>query len=625
MPKYAVHAITMEKAAEKLPAYGGTQQADILLGHRNLAVTGALGPDIFFWAPDYTICQVLLKIFEAWDSLVKIYDESVISDIADAINEIKAAVGDALEATIGPSYDLIMKVVEEFRETTSLFEETIKYGALSMAVGVDNLIADAGDLPTVTHRIFDMFKPPLQDKKPEDDWYWFDMLHYRYVGDFAGNLLKNARQPEQKAYAYGYLTHIATDLVGHGYVNQIVGGPYRTHVQRHVAMESFLDTWALSNYKNKNIATDLVNYLDLPDSLPGEVVDMLYSAFLNAYQGKPHPHLLGGEGFLSRDDIVTTYSLFKRITTLMESRIKKPEEPFSEVMQILEDALRDFSPPPSPPDIFEGDCSVWDFLSFGITEKSRDCYKQAVEAIGEFFEYLGELLEWTFESIKQIFQFLLALPTTAIVAVVLGLLYIIQLSIYKVLSSIRDYLALSGILYPSIEMVYTAHGRNLLLPCVCGISDDFPHTYYSGSCLMCPDSPIELPQTIPSWYRVIIEGNSASEAQVKALMQTLISGVIETRPLNLQALGAYAAAASPEATRGLYLSLGGGSAGKPQQGNPSEIGSAADVAAWMITNQDNPITLTNWNLDSDRGYAYKQWAGTLPTSPNRNITNERYI
>jgi len=121
MPKYAVHAITMEKAAEKLPAYGGTQQADILLGHRNLAVAGALGPDIFFWAPDYTICQVLLKIFEAWDSLVKIYDESVISDIADAINGIKAAAGDALEATIGPSYDLIMKVVEEFRETTSLF------------------------------------------------------------------------------------------------------------------------------------------------------------------------------------------------------------------------------------------------------------------------------------------------------------------------------------------------------------------------------------------------------------------------------------------------------------------------------------------------------------------------
>jgi hypothetical protein len=142
---------------------------------------------------------------------------------------------------------------------------------------------------------------------------------------------------------------------------------------------------------------------------------------------------------------------------------------------------------------------------------------------------------------------------------------------------------------------------------------------------MCPDSPLEFPQPIPSWYKGIIEGDSANEAQVKALMQTLIGGVIETTPLNLQALGAYAAAASPDATRGLYLSLSSGSAGKPQQGSPQEIGSAANVAAWMITNPDNPITLTNWNLDSDRGYAYKQWNGNLPSPPNQTITDERYI
>lgn len=620
MPKYAMHTIVMEKTAEKLPAYQGAQQADILLNNRDLAVAGALGPDIFFWAPDYTICQVLLKIFDAWDSLVKLYDDSIISDIVDAVDAIKGAVGSVLEETIGPSYDLIMRVVEEFQETAALFEETLKYGALSAAIGVDNLIADMGSLPTVTHRVFDMFKPPLQDGKPESEWYWFDMLHYRYVGDFAANLLRNAVQPGQKAYAYGYLTHIATDLVGHGYVNQIVGGPYRTHVQRHVVMESFLDTWALSNYKRKDIAFELVDYLNLPEDLPGGVVDMLHRAFLNAYDGKPHPYLMGGDGFLTRDDILTTYSLFRRITGLMESKIRKPEEPFSEVMQILEDALRDFSPPPSPPDIFGGDCSVWDFLSFGITEKSWDCYKKAIEAIGEFFEYLGELLEWTFESIKKIFQFLLALPTTAIVAVVVGLLYVIQLSIYKVLTSLRDYLALSGILYPSIEMVYTAHGRNLLLPCTCGISEGFPHTYFSGSCLMCPDSPIELPQTAASWYQVNIEGGSASESQVKELMRSLIGGVIETNPLNLQALWVYATAQSPEDTRRLYLSQG--TIGKPGEGSGLHIGSAADVAAWMITNPEDPVTLTNWNLDSDRGYAYKQWAGTLP---DQNIDNERYI
>ena len=150
MPKYAVHTIVMENTAEKLPGYQGQQQADILLGNRNLATVGAIGPDIFFWAPDYEICQVLLDIYEGWDSLVKIYDESIISDIADAINAIENAAGNVLEATIGPSYELIQKVIEEFEETATLFEETLKYGALSAAIGVDNLVADMGNMPTVT-------------------------------------------------------------------------------------------------------------------------------------------------------------------------------------------------------------------------------------------------------------------------------------------------------------------------------------------------------------------------------------------------------------------------------------------------------------------------------------------
>ncbi len=620
MPKYAVHTIAMEKTAEKLPSYEGAQQADILLSNRNLAVTGAIGPDIFFWAPDYKICVVLLEIFDAWDSLVKIYDESIISDIADAINTIEDAVGNVVEAAIGPSYALINKVIKEFEETADLFEETLKYGALSAAIGVDNLVADMGKMPTVTHSIYNLFKPPLQDGKTEKDWYWFDMLHYRQVGAFAGNLLNKAVEPEQKAYAYGYISHIATDLVGHGYVNQIVGGPYRTHVQRHVVMESFLDAWALSNYHNKDISSQLNNYLSLPENLPGSVIDLLDNTFRDTYHDKPHPHLMSGDGFLTRNDLEETYALFSRITRLMGSKIKKPEEPFSAVMQILEEALKDFSAPPAPPDVFEGDCDVLDFLSFGLTSRSRDCYKKAVDAIAELFAYLADMLEWTFKSIKKIFEFLLALPVTAAVSVVLGLIYVIQLCLYKILTSLRDYLSLSGLLYPSTGMVYTAHGRNLLLPCYCGISGDFPHSYFSGSCLKCPDSPIELPKTAPSWYRMNLEGETASDAQVKQQMQELIGGFIENNPLNLQVLSAYSLAASPEETRGVYATSGNFTGQFP--GTRAEPGSAANVASWMITNPENSITLTNWNLDSDRGFGYKQWSGTLP---GLNVNDEEYI
>jgi hypothetical protein len=636
MPKYAVHTIVMEKTAERLSATGQSEKADLLVAHRDIAAVGAIGPDIFFWAPDYTISQTFLTIFDAWDSLVRLYDESIISDIVETMESIKESADNVLEATIGPSYELIKHLVEEFKETADLFEQTVKYGALSAAVGVDNLVANMSDLPSATHRIFDVFKPPLQDGKSERDWYWFDMLHYRYAGDFAGNLLANAVTPEQKAYAYSYLTHIATDLIGHGYVNQIVGGPYRTQVQRHVVMENFLDSWALAHYRDKDISTELVDYLNFPGSLPGGVVDLLDTAFVNTYNGKAHPRILGGDGFLSKTQIEDTYRLFTRITRLLENKIEKPREPFSDVLRILEDALKDFTPPPSPPNPWEGDCDFWDFLALGFTERSRECYRRAAEAIAEFFEYLGELLAWTFESIAKIFQFLLALPLAATIAVVLALLYAIQLSLYKVLTTLRDFLALSGILYPSPGMVYTGHGRNLLIPCFCNACDSFPHTYFGGNCLECPDSELELPQTVPSWYVCASEGE-ADESQVKALMESLITEFIENKPLNLPALAAYAGADSPGDTRNLYTSLGGGgesggqtppptnlpgATGQQAGAAPNEIGSAVELANWMVTNPDEPVALTNWNLDSDRGYAYKQWAGELPSD---DIADEAYI
>jgi len=394
-------------------------------------------------------------------------------------------------------------------------------------------------------------------------------------------------------------------------------------------MENFLDTWALSHYQGKDISRELVGYLNFPESLPGGVVDLLDTAFVNTYEGKAHPRLLGGDGFLSASQIEDTYRLFTRITKLLENKIEQPQEPFSDVLRILEEALEDFTAPPSPPDVWEGDCSFWDFLALGLTEKSRECYRKAAEAIAEFFEYLGELLEWTFESIAKIFEFLLALPVAATIAVVLALLYAIQLSLYKILTTLRDFLALSGILYPSIGMVYTGHGRNLLIPCFCNARDSFPHTYYGGNCLECPDSELELPQTTPSWYVCASEGE-ADESQVKEMMESLITEVIETKPLNLRALSAYAGAASPQDTRSLYTSLaGGGSATSGpgaigQQGGaaPNEIGSAVELANWMVTNPDEPVALTNWNLDSDRGYAYKQWMGSLPGT---DVDDEAYI
>ena len=48
-------------------------------------------------------------------------------------------------------------------------------------------------------------------------------------------------QNRQRAYALGYLTHLATDVTGHAFVNAISGGPFRTHWQRHHLVENHID------------------------------------------------------------------------------------------------------------------------------------------------------------------------------------------------------------------------------------------------------------------------------------------------------------------------------------------------------------------------------------------------
>jgi len=617
MPKYAVHTLVALKVAEALQR-DGREEGGVMLEHRGLTVVGAIGPDLFFWAPDYEVCQVLLGILDAWDEVKGLYD-ATIGKVEEALEAVEEQAEDLASALAPGLAALIEQILEEAEETSNLFEQTLRRGALALALGVDDLVADLGDMPTVTARLFDVFRPPLQDGKGEEEWYWFDMLHYRYTGDFARALLENAETPAERAYALGYLTHVATDVVGHGYVNQIVGGPYRTHVQRHVVVENFMDAWAFREYVGGDIATDLVDWLGLPARLPDDVVDLIYKAFKDAYDGRPHPTLINKSqgGYLTKEDIRTTYELFKRVTEYLEDRIRPPKEPFSGVLDVLEEALEDWIDslePPSPPDTGGGGtCSVLDYLSFGLTEKSRECYEVLAESIGDWLEWMGEMVAWSFETIHKLVNLLMTALASLPAMGILGILYLIQLTLYKLLMMIRGALALHGLTYPPNSLLDTAHGRNLVTPYQCEFATGpYPAVKGDENCLQCPRTAYETPKTLPSSY--------PEDATPKTFMEEL--------PLNVEVLISYAVAQSPEDTRRLYLpppSL----AAAPGQAKPHvrPMGSALEVAKWMIQSwRESPYATVNWNLDSDRGFGYKQWTGSLPTSPpDHTVEGEAYI
>jgi hypothetical protein len=118
-------------------------------------------------------------------------------------------------------------------------------------------------------------------------------------------------------------------------------------------------------------------------------------------------------------------------------------------------------------------------------------------------------------------------------------------------------------------------------------------TNLTVSHLVCPNPVPELPLTTPNF----------AAPGANTTPDTFINQV----PLNLKVLRMYARSGSPAQTRSLAARC-------------LRIGNATDLTAFMIgvaadsgaSSGDLEMAHANWNLDSDRGYGYKTWAGSLP-------------
>jgi hypothetical protein len=344
--------------------------------------------------------------------------------------------------------------------------------------------------------------------------------------------------------------------------------------------------------------------------LPGSLAAMIRDALQEVYQHE-HPTRLGNGGFLTVGQIHQTYEVFYDVLQWMSGQgIERPEEPFSNVADILNEAIKDLlEAPPSPPSSSSSSCSLGDILSFGLTSKSRDCYEEFFDQLGDWLEYIGDLLVWTFETLLDLIDLLLAALLSLPATVIMGILYGIQLLVYELYQVIRSTLALEGFIYPDPSDLNSAHGRNLVTPFQCNIQGcgslqaQKYHTHVpdSGSILsyprlanlsvshlVCPQSNPEQPLTIPN--------------PMNPTENTNPNSFIHEMPFDLASLYSYAASTHPAATKMLYSKC-------------HRIGNATDFTAWMISvagnssasTKEKTACHTNWNLDADRGYAYKTW------------------
>jgi len=626
MPKFGIHTITM---SETIAALGHGNQIERgtavdLVNNNDMAMLGAIGPDLFFWAPDYEIADILIKFHKNIQKLNELYN-SVMEPVNRITNEVSGYAVDAVSFLADDTVDLIRDLIDEIMKTSELFQSAMTTGLLSGGIiaaetfdtiieGID--ITNSIDVPLKTYNFFQNFKPLLQDNDPISDWYWFDMLHYRNTGDFARNLISNAGTPMQRAYAYGYLSHIATDVVGHPFVNQIAGGPYRLNIQRHVTVENYMDCDVFAKkFERARINKKLLSTLNLPGVLPDEIANLLRTAFEQTYSNVPHPQRLSGTGFLSKGEIKDTFAIFKKVLEILrDSVVDRPEPPFEDVLDILADALGDvWESPPSPPETDSETCSLQEIFSFGLTESSKDCYDEFFEEAEKYIKYTADLFKWAFDRIKELLDLLLTALLSLPITVLLAILYGLQLMLYEVYKAGHAYLATLGFVTPDPDEIENSIGLNLTTMIhQCSHMGKFNEMIYpkrrkpDKSHLVCPKGPLEYPLNIADF-------NYQSES-------ITADTFIRQKPMILDAVKKYAESSTPAVTRATQSKL-------------KIMGNAVDLTRWMIGKVADPNTpdeekeliYTNWNLDADRGYGYKCWKGKIPDDDPFEIENEEYI
>ena len=603
MPKILTHVAIMDRVIAKLGSSSDPNDreiARIMRDNREAAILGAIGPDIFFWAPDYDFNQVLLEVYRVYKFLKDLYD-STIGKVAEIIEEVGEAVEETVEEVAPGAVQLIKTTLREIQETKSTLQNISNAAIFIGLINTVNDIAMASELPLddfaleqirslggltnlfnfarLGHYLYDIMKPPLQLGEAEDRWYWFDMLHYRYTTEFAYQLLRNATDEVSLAYAYGYITHIAGDVAGHPYVNSIVRGPYRMHPQRHAAAENFIDTWVFKEYYEGDITAELERVMKLPSNLPTSIKQQLYNSFIATYSDKPHPRLINtsSQGFLSEGDITDTFNLFKEVIgMLVDNKVIKPEPPFDDVWGAIETAIEGFREPPSPP-------------------SGELCF--TLDCIAEAFEYIGEMIEWTVDTVFAAIDTIITVIESIPVSALLAILYVVQLGLYEILMAVRHILVISGFVYPTNEEIDTVEGMALIIPP--SEVGRYPALHdHNEAPTQLPDNGTEMRETIHGPY------NNTHTPRT----------FIEELPFDENSVRDFAEASDPDTT--LKISSGG------------VLGNATDLSIWLLKNliNNDPVARNaNWNLDGDRGYGYRQWTSTnLPPSPGTNV-GETYI
>jgi hypothetical protein len=553
MPGFLTHLVVLDRAIDRLVDDREERVRDVgrtLRSNPQAAATGAIGPDVTFFMDLMPLAQVLLKAFDYYREF-----KERLKPLEEGVDEV---------ARFGPDVDLLTGGV--LGRIGDLFSAAFDV----LIVAAERTFARESDLyRTIVPAL------PLQESAREREWFWFDMLHYRATGPMARELVTRAGSDgELSAYAFGYMSHVAVDAVGHAFVNSVVGAPYRCLWQRHHMVDNYIDVWAARRYWSQEMLASKVCSRYYPRAadggsatLPRAVADLLADSTRSVFVGRSHPdgRRLEGREFPTRDDFQRTYrDLFNVLeSTTADVPMKRPKRP-----EVPDFDLRDLLPPPPHiPGPSDYDDPAMDLLAIFLWPL-----------------YLARAAkEWVEEAVARI----LAMAEAPARYVILLFLYEMQMMLYHTYRAHHRALSLRGYTYGYSDDLGNHEERALWT--VPRVEAHYPHREDRDLWerpWRWPDSEFERADTWPGPY---LAGSTPASFIEDAVQSEEIYGrlINPRRPSDVRDAVATMRTTAAEMRPGL--------------------GNAVDLFVRMVRGTVNGDAIPNFNLDADRGYGWPCW------------------
>jgi hypothetical protein len=439
---------TPVESARINPAWAGDDVGDLgalMDEFPNFAAIGAVGPDLFFFLPDFRdykgiptasvligVLGFLEQVYEAIDPYISKWEHylgPISEDTAEELSRLAGGLDISVANITGELGGIVTTLLEDLAVQQQDWWEKFSLG---LDVGYD-----------------------------DQAYLWSDMLHYRATGQFGQTLWENAkkggaRQNRQRAYALGYITHLATDVTAHAYVNAISGGPFRTHWQRHHLVENHIDAyWYLLDTAQRAPRTMVAGYEQWTNSA------LYYDIGFDEHED---------DGPLVRPALPSGHTLRENWERkrLLDKDSKLPDDvahleglPSAELIKEAYDVfwryLRFSSTdglahdPPPPPDLFPNlDPPTIHDPGDTPDENDGDFWKDLLDvilAIVSVILFIVEVAVWLATVLPA------ALADIATYPVRLTLYYALELPLYYMLKAFRMVLVMTGYLHPNADEI----------------------------------------------------------------------------------------------------------------------------------------------------------------------------